>query len=84
MQNFKKGLLPSKHRIQLSQEHYSKTPSEIDYMKRVPYASAIGSLMYAILCTHPNICYAVGMVSRYQSNLGPGLWTVVKYILKYL
>ena len=40
--------------------------------------------MYAILCTKPNICYAVGMVSRYQSNPGPEYWTAVKYIFKYL
>ena len=66
MQNSKKGLLPFRHGIQLSQEHCPKTPSEIDYMKRVPYASAVGSLMYAMLCTYPNICYAIGMVSRYQ------------------
>ena len=42
-------------------------------MARVPYASAIGSLMYAMLYTRPDICFAVGMVSRYQSTLGPSL-----------
>ena len=50
-------------------------------MKQVPYASTVGSLMYAMLCTRPDICYSVGMVSRYQSNLGP---KAIKYILKYL
>ena len=40
-------------------------------MARVPYASAVGSLMYAMLCTRPDICFAVDMVSRYQSNPGP-------------
>ena len=34
-------------------------------MRWIPYASAIGSLMYAMLCTRPDICYAVGIVSRY-------------------
>ena len=47
-----------------------KTSKEIEEMKEVPYASAVGSLMYAMLCTRPDICFAVGMVSRYQSNLG--------------
>ena len=37
-------------------------------MRLVPYASAVGSLMYAMLCTRPNICFAVGMVIRYESN----------------
>ena len=53
-------------------------------MRWIPYASAIGNLMYAMLCTRPNICYAVGIVSRYQSNPGMGHWITVKHILKYL
>ena len=53
-------------------------------MRRVPYASAVGSLMYAILCTRPDICYAVGIVSRFQSNPGLDHWIAVKHILKYL
>ena len=40
--------------------------------------------MYAMLCTRPNICFIVGMVSRYQSNPGQGHWTAIKHILKYL
>ena len=44
----------------------------------------MGSLIYAMLCTRPNICFAVGMVSRYQSNLGPEYWITVKHILKYV
>ncbi|TYK28374.1 gag/pol protein [Cucumis melo var. makuwa] len=40
--------------------------------------------MYAMLCTRPGICYAVGIVNRYQSNPGLDHWTTVKIILKYL
>ena len=40
--------------------------------------------MYAMLCIRSNICYVVGMVSRYQSNPGLAHWTIVKHILKYL
>ena len=53
-------------------------------MRRIPYASAVGSLMYAMLRTRPDICYAVGVVSRFQSNPGPEHWVAVKHILKYL
>ena len=53
-------------------------------MRRIPYASAVGSLMYAMLCTRPDICYVVGVVSRFQSNPGPEHWVAVKHILKYL
>ncbi|XP_030968896.1 secreted RxLR effector protein 161-like [Quercus lobata] len=53
-------------------------------MARVPYTSVVGSPMYAILCTRPDIYFAVGMVSRYQSNLGSVHWQVVKRIFRYL
>ena len=54
-------------------------------MEGIPYASAVGSLMYdAMLCTRPDICFAIGMVSRYQSNPGLEHKTAVKHILKYL
>ena len=84
MQNSKKGLMPTRHGIVLSKMQCPKTPQEEEEMRRVPYASAVGSLMYAMLCTRPDICYAVGVVSRYQSNPGREHWIAVKHILKYL
>ncbi|TYK05766.1 gag/pol protein [Cucumis melo var. makuwa] len=53
-------------------------------MSNIPYASAVESLMYAMLCTKPDICYSVRIVSRYQSNPGRNHWTAVKNTLKYL
>ncbi|KAL0545911.1 hypothetical protein IC582_015808 [Cucumis melo] len=84
MQNSKRGLLPFWHGVTLSKEQCPKTPQEVEEMRHIPYASAVGSLMYAMLCTRPDICYAVGIVSRYQSNPGLAHWTAVKTILKYL
>ena len=84
MQNSKKGQLPTRHGIVLSKEHCPTTPQEEEDMRRVPYASTVGSLMYAMLCTRPDICYAIGIVSRYQSNPGLAHWISVKHILKYL
>ncbi|KAH9697541.1 hypothetical protein KPL71_023649 [Citrus sinensis] len=84
MENSKTGLLPFRHGITFSKDQSPKTSEEIEQMRRVPYAEAVGSLMYAMLCTRPDICFAVGMVSRYQSNPGPGHWTAVKHIMKYL
>ena len=60
------------------------TPSEINEMRNVLYASAVGSLMYAMMCTRPDICYVVGLVSRYQSNPGQAHWKAIKRILRYL
>ncbi|KAA0064189.1 gag/pol protein [Cucumis melo var. makuwa] len=53
-----------RHGVHLSKEQCPKTPQEVEDMRRIPYASAVGSLMYAMLCTRPDICYAVGIVSR--------------------
>ncbi|PKI39343.1 hypothetical protein CRG98_040209 [Punica granatum] len=53
-------------------------------MAQVSYASAIGSLMYVMLCTRPDIAYAISVTSMYQSNPGLDHWTAVKNILKYL
>ena len=71
MQNSKKELLPFRHGVPLSDDQRLKTQEEENMMRQVPYASTVGSLMYAMLCTRPDIYYSVGMVSRYQSNPGP-------------
>ncbi|KAA0064149.1 gag/pol protein [Cucumis melo var. makuwa] len=84
MQNSKKGLLLYRYEIHLSKEQCPKTPQEAEDMSNIPYASAVGSLMYAMLCTRLNICYSVEIVSRYQSNPGRDHWITVKNILKYL
>lgn len=53
-------------------------------MKNVPYSSAVGSLMYAMVSTRPDIAHAVGVVSRYMHNPGKEHWNAVKWILRYL
>ncbi|KAK8574342.1 hypothetical protein V6N13_016142 [Hibiscus sabdariffa] len=49
-----------------------------------PYALAIGSIMYAMICTRSDLSYALSMTSRYLANPGEGHWIAVKNILKYL
>ena len=63
MQNSKKGLLSFRHGVPLFDDQRPKTLEEENMMSQVPYASAVGSLMYAMLCSRPDICYSVGMVS---------------------
>ena len=48
-----------------------KNDFEREHIKNIPYASAIGSLLYAQVCTRPDITFYVGVLGRYQSN--PGL-----------
>ncbi len=47
-----------------------KTLEERDKMARFPYATAIGSLMYAMLYTRLDIAYSVSLTSKFQSNVG--------------
>ena len=68
----------------LSLNMYPKHSQEREEMSRVPYASVVGSLMYVMMCTRLDICFAVGLVSRYQSNPGREHWKAVKRILRYL
>src|SRR5665213_104855 len=53
-------------------------------MDKVQYASAVGSIMYAMICTRPDMSYALSVLSRYQSNPGDPHSQAVKNILKYL
>nr|GFC02455.1 retrovirus-related Pol polyprotein from transposon TNT 1-94 [Tanacetum cinerariifolium] len=57
---------------------------DVERMSKVPYANAVGSLMYLMVCTRPDIAYAVIIVSRYLANPGKSHWEAVKWIVKYL
>ncbi|KAE8661751.1 hypothetical protein F3Y22_tig00113724pilonHSYRG00184 [Hibiscus syriacus] len=61
-----------------------KDDAEREYMSKVPYASAVGSLMYAMVCTRPDISQAIGVVSRYMHDPGKEHWQAVKWILRYI
>ena len=84
METSKKGLLPSHKGDRLSKAQCPTMAKEVEEMAGIPYASAIGSIMYAMLCTRPDVALALSLVSRFQSNLGRQHWTAVKNILKYL
>ena len=53
-------------------------------MENIPYAFVVGSLMYAQTCTRPDISFIVGMLGRYQSDLGLDHWKAAKKVLSYL
>jgi hypothetical protein len=57
---------------------------EINEMKAVPYASVVGSLMYAQVYTRPDLAFVTGMLERYQKNPGKSHWDGVKKVLRYL
>ncbi|KAJ9564759.1 hypothetical protein OSB04_000725 [Centaurea solstitialis] len=84
MDESKKGFIPMQHGIVLSKTQCPVSSQDQDKMKSVPYASAIGSIMYAMLCTRPDVAYSISVTSRYQHNPGEPHWVVVKNILQYL
>jgi hypothetical protein len=84
MDNSKKGDLPVFKGTSLSVTQSLATGMEKSVMSSIPYASAIGSIMYAMLSTRPDIALALSLTSHYQSNLDMSHWTAVKNILKFL
>ena len=83
MENAKAVCTPLPGHLRLTKEMSPKTQEEEDKMSKVPYASAVGSLMYAMVCTRADIAHALGVVSRYMSQPGIEHWNVVKWILSY-
>jgi len=75
---------PVEKGLTLGLEQFPKTDKEKERMNNILYANAVGSLMYAMLCTRPDICFAVGLVSRYQSNPELAHWQAVKRIFRCL
>ena len=84
MQDSKLVNVPIPVGVKLSAEQCPKTQQEEEDMSRVPYASAVGSLMYAMVCTRPDIAHVVGVLSRFMSNPGKEHWTIVKRVFRYL
>ncbi|GJY28040.1 putative retrotransposon protein [Tanacetum coccineum] len=62
----------------------ASTPAEIQCMQNIPYALAVGLIMYDVRCTRPDVAFAQNITSRFQQTLGDAHWTTVKNILKYL
>ena len=75
---------PLASHFHLSKDQSPETEEEGEFMANVSYALAIGSLKYTMVCTRPDIGYAVGVVSRFMSNPDKTHWEAVKWILRCL
>ncbi|KAH9745517.1 hypothetical protein KPL70_004101 [Citrus sinensis] len=84
MQDCKSISTPLPVNFKLSSSMCPSNEAERKEMSRVPYASAVGSLMFAMICTRPNIAQAVGAVNRYMTNPSGEHWIAVKRILRYI
>ena len=84
MEKSEKGYIPMSSGITLSKSMCLKTQDETTRMSMTPYASAIRSIMYVMLCTRPDVSYALSVTSKYQYDPSKGYLVAVKNILKYL
>eukprot|EP00253_Pinus_taeda_P033812 PITA_33812 len=70
--------------VKLSAEQCPKTQEEEEDMSPVPYASAVGSLMYVMVCTRPDIAHAMVVLCKFMSKQGKEHLTAVKRVFRYL
>ena len=84
MQQCKPGIAPVCKGDKLSLSQCPHSDIEKAQMKNVRYASALGSIMYAQVCTRPDIVFATGLLGRYQSNPRHDHWVAAKKVMRYL
>ncbi|KAG8478386.1 hypothetical protein CXB51_028195 [Gossypium anomalum] len=84
IQSAKPVSTPLAAHFRLSSALSPQSNDEIEYMSHVPYSSEVGSLMYVIDCSRPDLSYAISAVSRYMVNPNKEHWKVVQWILRYL
>ena len=84
MQSCSLGIAPILKGDKLSKMKCPRNNMEREQMKKIPYASAVGSLMYAQTCTRPDISFVVGMLGRYQSDPRFKHWKAAKKVMRYL
>ncbi|XP_070676342.1 secreted RxLR effector protein 161-like [Malus domestica] len=84
MESYSCGQVPVNKRDKFSKNQCPMTDLEIKKMQSKPYASLVGSLMYATVCTRPDVAFIVGMLRRFQANPGEAHWISAKKVLRYL
>ena len=84
MQDCKPGDTPMSKGDKFSLCQCPKNDLETKEMQKIPYASVVGSLMYAQVCTRLDIACIVGMLGRYLSNPGLDHWKAAKQVMRYL
>ena len=67
-----------------SSVHLFSMNNDDEIFNQKDYASIIGSLHYAIDCTRPDTAYAVGVLSRFTSNLSKDHWLAIEQVMRYL
>nr|GFC54273.1 putative retrotransposon Ty1-copia subclass protein [Tanacetum cinerariifolium] len=69
-ENSKRRSIPMQEKFKLSKSQGASTPVEMKRMQNVPNALAVGSIMYAVRCTRPDVVFAQNITSQFQQNPG--------------
>ena len=84
MNNVKPVNVPLASHFKFSSVLCPRTDEEKQYMSHVPYANVVGSLIYTMVSTRPEISHAVGVVSGFMANPDEEHLRVVKWVRRYL
>ncbi|GKE14092.1 hypothetical protein Tco_1421669 [Tanacetum coccineum] len=66
MDNSECGNIPMQEKLDLNKTQGASTPKDVKHMQNVPYASAVGSIMYAVRCTRPDVAFAQNLTGQFQ------------------
>ena len=84
MENSNKGFIPMRHEVLISKKYLPRTLKDKTLMEKITYAKAIGSIIYAMPCTRPDVAFARSVTRRFHANPSERYLEALKYILKYL
>ena len=84
MENAKETATPLAQHFKLSIEQRPKSEAEAAEMQRIPYANIVGSIMYAMISTRPDVAQSISVISRFMANHGRHHWQALKWTLRYL
>ncbi|GKA70958.1 retrotransposon protein, putative, ty1-copia subclass [Tanacetum coccineum] len=70
MENSKRESILMQEKLRFSKSQGASTPVELKRMQNIPYASEVGSIMYAVRCTSLDVAFAQNITSRFQHNPG--------------
>ncbi|CAM8994640.1 unnamed protein product [Rhodiola kirilowii] len=84
LKNAKPSLVPLGGHLELTKHDCPVSDEDKLKMSKVPYDVDVGSVMYAMLCTRPDLAFGVSVLSRFMSNPGDKHWIAMKYLLKYI
>ena len=84
MSDCKGVVTPLEPNVKYSKKQEATTEVEVKTMEVTPYREAIGSLMYLMVSTRPDLGSSIQVFSKYMQNPGPEHWLGVKRVFKYL